>query len=165
MKEKDKISFNKELKEVPEVRFPDCLKNTNPFIVPDNYFEGLSDTVMKRCGSDKKVTLIVSLKAYLNKHTVAVLYLTGIVVLAISSVFVFKGIIINREPTSSLASNQIRNNQMIPLINDTIQKSDTSSFYSPGQEDQIQFNADISTDDIINYLDNDVEADSFYNDL
>lgn len=165
MKEKGRISYNKELNEGREIHFPESIKNNNPFSVPDNYFEELSDSVMNRCSSDKKVTLIVLLKIYFRRHNAAALYIAGIIVLIVSLVFIFKGTILNREPPSFLANNQIQNNQMLPLNDDTIQKNDTSAFYSPGPEDQIQFNTDISTDDIINYLDNDMEADSFYSDL
>jgi len=163
MKTENNIPFNKEFSEEQETNFPESIKDKNPFSVPENYFDELSVSVMNKCSSDQKSTLSSLIRAYIRKHTAVALYFAGIFILVMSSFFIINEINRYRVKPSFLANNQNQNSK-IAGIEDTANKAERAG-YSSVSINHIQLTSDITTDDIINYLDNDIETDSFYNDL
>ena len=142
---------------------PEGIKESMPFSVPENYFSDLPRRIADKCTKENKFNFINYFTSFVVKNTISTVSIAGIVVLLVSSYFIFRNITSENENPNYLANNNIALQSYKNA--DSSVKNDTATYEALLPDDKILINKNISTDEIINYLDSDPESDLYYNDL
>jgi len=133
----------------------------NPFVVPDDYFDNLPLLIQKKCTKRQNINFWSKIYEYFltPKHAITIAF--GVILILISSIFIFNNINDNSNNNSfSYIENIIKENYDIDNIDESLIVETLLSEVDTNDIANLVINNDIemlNSDDIIDYLSDNID--------
>lgn len=144
--------------------FRDDFQRQNPFNVPENYFDNLNEALMDRINNVK--TTKVNISHSLNiKPVMLYVAITLFVMAGVSLLFI--KISQDHKSVNPIAYSDSALKTQTPdeIRNDVNDIKDNEINFQNISDDVMENKLSFTTDEIISYLENDLEAGTFYDDI